>query len=342
MRKVSFFLSVFILVLVWVLGQDGRNDKQDSDNPEIQLIVPAGFPPVHKPVHDNWPTKYGVELGKKLFNEKKLSGNNTVSCASCHQQDKAFTDAHAQAVGIYGRVGIRNTPPLQNLAFIKHYNWDGNIRKLENQPLVPIITHEEMNSSIVDAMNKIKTDSTYKILFKKAFGNDSITPARIYRSIVQYEYTLVSANSKYDKIQRNEGQAFRIKEARGYQIFKSKCAYCHSGVLFTDQSFRNIGFPLNPDIAEAGRARITGITDDYMRFRTPSLRNIAHTAPYGSFGQFASLKELLDYLDKGVIDAPNLDPILKQNGNRIPLTELEKEQLIDFLHTLSDPEFLGQ
>src|SRR5690606_14800404 len=133
-----------------------------------------------------------------------------------------------------------NTPPIQNLAFMKFYNWDGNILQLEKQPLVPIITHEEMNSSILEVIGKIQDEHEYKDLFKKAFGDESVTPDRIYRSMAQYQYTLISADSKYDRIKRNEGETFTESEARGYQVFQQKCENCHSGELFTDQSFRNV------------------------------------------------------------------------------------------------------
>lgn len=331
-----------ILALLYLLLSCHRNDRVAPipyDNPEIPLSIPVGFPPLNNAVSTNKPTKYGVVLGEKLFHEKKFSVNNTISCASCHQQPSAFADNHAQAVGVYDRVGLRNTPPIQNMAFMKFYNWDGNILQLEKQPLVPIITHEEMNSSILEVMGKIKDMGEYKELFRKAFGDESVTAERIYRSIAQYEYTLISANSKYDKVKRNEGETFTVNEARGYQVFKNKCIQCHDTELFTDQSFRNIGFPVNPSTEEAGRGRVTGIPADYMRFRVPSLRNAEYTAPYGSFGQFPTLKAVLDYLDQGVVDADNLDPILKQNGNRIPLTEEEKADLISFIKTLSDRMF---
>ncbi|WP_245586356.1 cytochrome-c peroxidase [Olivibacter sitiensis] len=312
------------------------------DNPEIPLNVPQGFPSLNTSVDKNKPTKYGVELGERLFHEKKFSGNNTISCASCHNQSSAFADNNVQAVGIYGRVGLRNTPPIQNLAFMKFYNWDGNKLTLENQPLVPIITHEEMNSSILEVIGKISAEPEYKDLFRKAFGDENISADRIYRSIAQYEYTLFSVNSKYDKVKRNEGETFTESEARGYQIFQQKCAGCHSTELFTDQSFRNVGFPLNPSTEEAGRARVTGIPADFMRFRVPSLRNAEYTAPYGSFGQFPTLRAVLDYFDDGVLEADNLDPILKENGNRIPMTEQEKDAIIAFIKTLSDHHFVGR
>lgn len=339
-HKITCLFPLFLLMLALACSREEGDDNPQIDNPVIPLALPPGFPPFHTAVGKNPPTQYGVALGKKLFHDKKLSGNNTISCSSCHQQAKAFADNHAQAVGIYGRIGLRNTPPIQNLAFIGHYNWDGNKRELEKQPLVPIITHEEMNSSIVEVINKLSVVKEYQTLFQKAFGDAEITPDRIYRSIAQYEYTLISANSRYDRIKRNEGEHFTESEARGYRLFRTKCASCHSGELFTDQSFRNIGFPLNPSTEEAGRARVTGLPEDYMRFRVPSLRNIAYTAPYGSFGQFATLREVLDYFDKGVLHADNLDPLLKANGNRIPMTEQDKADIISFLHTLNDESFV--
>ncbi|HWK98635.1 MAG TPA: cytochrome c peroxidase [Parapedobacter sp.] len=342
MKKVLALLSILWLLLSCNPDDTTAPIPLPLDNPEIPLHIPAGFPPLNGSVAGNNPTKYGVRLGEKLFHEKKLSGNNTISCASCHHQSNAFADNHAQAVGIHDRIGLRNTPPLQNLAFMQFYNWDGNILQLEKQPLVPIITHEEMDASILEVIGKIKDEPEYQELFRNAFGDEHITPERIYRSIAQYGYTLISANSKYDKVTRNEGEAFTAGEARGYLIFQEKCAGCHGTELFTDQSFRNVGFPLNPSSEEAGRARVTGISADYMRFRVPSLRNAEYTAPYGSFGQFATLKAVLDYFDDGVLASDNLDPILKANGNRIPLTEQEKEDVIFFIKTLSDNTFTGK
>lgn len=333
-------LAILFLLMVFSSCSDDNYQPIVNQNPTIELEIPDGFPALNPAFFANNPTKYGVELGEKLFHDKRLSANNTISCASCHMQSAAFADNEIQAVGIEGRIGLRNTPPIQNLAFMRFYNWDGSKLSLENQPLVPIITHEEMDSSILEVIGKIQNDAVYKNLFLKAFGEESITPERIFKSIAQFEYTLVSANSKYDKMKRGQ-ETFSENEAVGYQIFQQKCASCHSSELFTDQSFRNIGFPVNTNSNEAGRARVTGLTEDYMSFRVPSLRNVEFTAPYGSFGQFATLKEVLDYLDNGVIAAPNLDPILKNNNNRIQLSEEEKIQLIAFMKTLSDASFVG-
>lgn len=339
MKKIIGVLSGLLLLV-----SCSHNDIESVpfNNPEIILDIPFGFPEINSSALENKPTTYGVELGKKLFSEKRFSTDNTISCSSCHIQANAFADSNARAIGIQDRIGLRNTPPLQNLMFMKFYNWDGSKLHLENQPLVPIITHEEMASSIVEVMGKISGDTAYKDLFRKTFGDERITPERIYKSIAQFEYTLISAKSKYDKVIGGEGSTFTESEAQGYQLFQQKCASCHSTALFTDQSFRNIGFPLNPDFNEAGRARVTGIPADFMSFRVPSLRNVEFTAPYGSFGQFPTLKGVLDYFDNGVIYADNLDPLFKDNGSRIPLTEQDKIYLISFMKTLSDSQFVGK
>ena len=338
-------MKVFLkfLPLLFLLASCSNDDYEPIlyDNPELSLNILDDFPELNNSFHTNKPTKYGVELGEKLFFEKRLSHDNSISCASCHIQSSAFADNNVQAIGIEGRIGLRNTPSIQNLAFMKFYNWDGSKLSLENQPIVPIITHEEMDSSILEVIGKIQNDVSYKELFQKTFGDETITPERIYKSIAQYEYTLISANSKYDKVKRNEA-IFTESEANGYQVFQQKCASCHSTELFTDQTFRNIGFPINTDSNEAGRARVTGKMDEYMSFRVPSLRNVEYTAPYGSFGQFATLKGVLDYFDNGVLDADNLDSFFKNNGNRILLNEQEKEDLISFMKTLSDKDFTGQ
>lgn len=337
MEKGLSILTIFILL---ISCNNDHYEPAPIDNPQLTLNIPLGFPELNASLNANRPTKYGVELGEKLFHEKRLSADNTISCSSCHIQGNAFADNNAQAIGIQNRVGLRNVPAIQNMIFMKFYNWDGNILQLENQPLVPIITHEEMGSSILEVISKIKDDLLYKGLFRKVFGDETVTPERIYKSIAQYEYTLISANSKYDKVKRNEGEAFTENEAQGYRTFQEKCASCHSTAIFTDQSFRNIGFPVNSNTNEAGRGRVTGKPEDYMSFRVPSLRNVEYTAPYGSYGQFPTLRAVLDYFDKGVLEADNLDPVFKNNRNRIPLTEQEKANLILFMKTLSDREFV--
>ena len=337
---------LIIILLLTLFASCNKNNQEEAlqiTNPRLSLAIPTNFPPLNPLIETAYPTQYGVALGDRLFHDVRLSRDNSISCATCHIRGQAYGDRNPRAVGVAGRIGLRNTPPIQNMAFLTQYMWDGAVVDLKEQPVTPIVTHEEMDSSLLEVIKKLKDDAYYKEAFAKAYGDSHITSERVLGSIAQFMYTLISANSKYDHVTRDHTATFTPLEQQGYALFDAKCASCHKGTLFTDESFRNIGFPEHPDtVEEAGRGRVTGSEDDLYRFRVPSLRNVAYTAPYGSFGQFATLKEVLDYFDRGVRDYPNLDPILKDNGGRIPLTEQEKEALIAFMKTLSDPKFIGR
>lgn len=339
----NILIIALLLSLLYSCNKNNTEEALQIANPRLPLAIPTNFPPLNPLIETAYPTQYGVALGDKLFHEVRLSRDNSISCATCHIRGQAYADKNARAIGVAGRIGLRNTPAIQNMAFLTQYMWDGAVVDLKEQPVTPIVTHEEMDSSLLETIEKLKEDESYKQAFTKAYGDNRITSDRILGSIAQFMYTLISANSKYDHVTRDHTATFTPLEQQGYALFEAKCASCHKGVLQTDESFRNIGFPEHPDtVEEAGRGRVTGSEDDLYRFRVPSLRNVEYTAPYGSFGQFATLKEVLDYFDSGVKDYPNLDPILKNNGRRIALTEEEKEALIAFMHTLSDPKFIGR
>ena len=339
----NILIFILLLSLLASCNKNNQEETQQITNPRLSLAIPTNFPPLNPLIETAYPTQYGVALGDKLFHDVRLSRDNSISCATCHIRGQAYGDRNPRAVGVAGRIGLRNTPPIQNMAFLTQYMWDGAVVDLKEQPVTPIVTHEEMDSSLLEVIKKLKDDAYYKEAFAKAYGDSHITSERVLGSIAQFMYTLISANSKYDHVIRDHTATFTPLEQQGYALFEAKCASCHKGTLFTDESFRNIGFPEHPDtVEEAGRGRVTGSEDDLYRFRVPSLRNVAYTAPYGSFGQFATLKEVLDYFDRGVRDYPNLDPMLKNNGGRIPLTEQEKEALIAFMKTLSDPKFIGR
>src|SRR5690606_41127462 len=179
-------IAICCIVLLLACVKESNFGKQGLDNPEIAIAIHEGFPPLNPAVEQNRPTKFGVVLGERLFHETRLSGNNTVSCASCHQPSKAFADNLPQAVGIHGRVGLRNVPPLQNLAFMKLYNWDGNKPSLESQALLPIIPHEEANCSISDVIGKQQTDPESRHLSAQTFGDDEITGDRIDQRLAHH------------------------------------------------------------------------------------------------------------------------------------------------------------
>lgn len=310
-------------------------------NEAYNVSFPSYFPAMTFDTSGNPVTKNGVELGRKLFYEGRLSRNNTISCGFCHIQENAFTHhGHPVSHGVDDRTGIRNAPPIQNMAFLKRYMWDGVIHNLNEQPIIPITNEDEMDSSMPEAVSKLNADPKYKKLFKAAYGDEKITGERVLKALSQFMVTLVSADSKYDRMKQGK-ESFSAEEAQGMHLFQQKCASCHHGELFTDESFRNTGMYYNTQFKDEGRYRVTLDPADRMKFRVPSLRNVEYTAPYMHDGRFYSLEAVLNFYSDGVSDNPNLDPELKQNGHTgIAMTVQEKQWIISFLKTLSDKKFI--
>lgn len=305
------------------------------------LSFPSYFPEMTFDNSGNPVTKSGVELGRKLFYEGRLSRNNTISCGFCHIQENAFTHhGHTVSHGIDDRIGIRNAPPIQNMAFLKRYMWDGVIHNLNEQPIIPITNEDEMDSSMPEVVSKLSSDSKYKKLFRAAYGDENITGERVLKALSQFMATMISADSKYDRVKQGK-ESFSSDEAQGMGLFKQNCASCHSGELFTDESFRNTGMYYNTQFKDAGRYRVTLDQNDWMKFRVPSLRNIEYTAPYMHDGRFYTLEAVLNFYSDNVENNANLDPQLKQNEHLgIAMTTQEKQLIIAFLKTLSDKNFI--
>lgn len=306
------------------------------------LSFPSYFPEMTFDASGNSVTKHGVELGRKLFYEGRLSRNNTISCGFCHIQENAFTHhGHTVSHGVDDRIGIRNAPPIQNMAFLKRYMWDGVIHNLNEQPISPITDVNEMDSSMPEIIPKLKADQKYKKLFAAAYGDENITGERILKALSQFMVSMISADSKYDRVRQGR-EAFTSEESKGMALFQQKCVSCHSGELFTDESFRNTGMYYNTQFKDAGRYRVTLDQNDWMKFRVPSLRNIEYTAPYMHDGRFYTLEAVLNFYSDQVEDNPNLDPQLKQNGHvGIAMNPQEKQFIIAFLKTLSDKNFIS-
>lgn len=306
------------------------------------LTFPSYFPEMTFDISGNPVTKNGVELGRKLFYEGRLSRNNTISCGFCHIQENAFTHhGHTVSHGIDDRIGIRNAPPVQNMAFFKRYMWDGVIHNLNEQPIIPITNEDEMDSSMPEVISKLSSDSKYKKLFKAAYGDETITGERALKALSQFMVTMISSDSRYDRVKQGK-ENFSSEEAQGMSLFQQKCTSCHSGELFTDESFRNTGMYYNTQFKDAGRYRVTLNQSDWMKFRVPSLRNVEYTAPYMHDGRFYTLEAVLNFYSDNVEDNANLDPQLKQNGHLgIAMTTQEKQLIIAFLKTLSDKNFIS-
>jgi cytochrome c peroxidase len=303
----------------------------------VKLFVPKGWPKPLYNLKNNALTEEGIALGKKLFYDERLSKDSSISCASCHQQFAAFsTYEHNLSHGYNNSFTSRNAPALQNLAWMKNFMQDGGINHLDVQPIEPITNEHEMNETLENIILKLKKDSAYKKMFTAAFGNNEISTQKIMKALSQFELTLISANSKYDKVMRGEA-SFILPEQLGYAIFKKKCVSCHKEPFFTDFSYRNIGEPIADYLNDEGRKKITNNKTDSLKFRVPSLRNVAVTAPYGHDGRFFSLYNVFEHYRKNMQPNAYTDSIMK---NKLALSNYEIGQLTAFLYTLTDSAFL--
>lgn len=313
-----------------------------SPEPEPVFSVPTDFPAPAYDLSKNPLTSAGVELGRRLFYDPLLSRDGSIACAECHRQDAGFTHhGHDLSHGIDNRSGERNSQPIQNLAWERSFFWDGGVHDLDLQPVVPLENPVEMDEKFGNVLQKVRQSPKYPALFKAAYGSEEITSALFLKALSQFMLTLVSANSRYDRYRRGE-EVFTVDEKAGVGLFQTKgCASCHAGALFSDGSFRNngIGRGATDDL---GRARITELETDRYKFRVPSLRNVEVTRPYMHDGRFSDLETVIDHYRERVQDGPTLDPLLKAAGRTgIPISDEEKRQLVLFLKTLTDREFLS-
>ncbi|WP_440879732.1 cytochrome-c peroxidase [Tenacibaculum sp. C7A-26P2] len=314
-------------------------------NVDLVFEQPSNFPEPSYDLNTNPITEKGFELGKKLFYDGNLSSDGVVSCAFCHQQKFAFTHhGHRLSHGVEEREGKRNSQPIQNMAYQKQFSWDGAAFHLDLFPIIPITNPVEMDETVSNVMQKLKKNNDYKKLYELAFEDGQINAENTFKAMSQFMNMMISSNSKYDQYKRNENDVtFSSQEKKGLQLFKKKCASCHASDLFTDDSFRNNGLPINPNINDLGRMTVTLLEKDKYKFKVPSLRNVEVTAPYMHDGRFGSLKSVLDFYTSGVQETENLDPLLRGENQTlgIQLNEKEKIDIITFLKTLTDYEFLS-
>jgi len=339
MRSILLFLTIATLVFS-SCKKDEKQETSVTPPAPFAFKVPEGWPAPSYNFEDNKVTRSGFELGRHLFYDTQLSKDNSISCGSCHQPFVAFAHAgHVVSHGVNGLVGTRNSPGIYNLAWHTSFMWHGGVNHLEMQPLAPIANPVEMDENINNIITKLQSDIKYPGMFKKAFGDEQVTSERILKSFAQFMGMMVSANSKYDKYVRGEqGGEMTTAELNGLNIFRQKCGSCHTEPLFSDFTFRNNGLPVDPVVDDRGREVITGLAEDRYKFKVPSLRNVAYTAPYMHDGRFQTLEQSLDHYISGIAQTDNLDPLL-QNG--ISLSAAEKQEVILFLKTLSDVDFIS-
>ena len=313
--------------------------RLDGDGPLLPAPkpLPPGFPEMPVPV-DNQPTAARIALGKQLFYDPILSSDSTISCGSCHFQEKAFADYQQFSEGVQGRIGFRNAPALFNLAWHPYFFMDGGVPTLEQQVLAPIEAHVEMNSDMLSLLERLSNHDTYPDKFRVAYGRNP-DPFSLTRAIAAFERTLISGTSRYDAFSNGtDPQALSAAEIRGMNLFFSDslhCGTCHSGFDFTNYEFANVGLPVTtPD---SGRMRVTLNEADRNKYKTPSLRNIALTAPYMHDGSIQTLDELVNVLASGGTGEASQSPLTLG----FTISPSEKQDLIAFLNALTDEAFVS-
>lgn len=336
--KSRFVILLFVLfVTAGSLLLDGCRKLDIAQPTPRSFTVPEGFP---QPVYNftnNPLTEEGFRLGKRLFFDHHLSVDGHVSCGSCHQPLAAFTTfEHDRSHGANNTHTLRNAPGIFNLAWYREFNQDGSAKSLYEVYRKHFTSPTEMGETITRLIEKLRHEE-YRILFRDAFGDGKVTEERIYKALDQYVLSLVSADSKFDKVKRGEAQ-FTAQEAAGYAVFQAKCGICHTEPLFTDFSYRNTGLEVDPQLKDYGRMLVTGNRADSLKFRVPSLRNAEFTSYYGHDGRLSFFRMMLQHYRFGVNGSATLDPLL---SNGIQLTNAEEDQIVAFIRTLSDSAFLN-
>ena len=351
MRLNRFIVSFFTLLLLAGCRKDQIITTAEVTPYEIEYpeILAKTIPPMVIP-EDNPMTVQGVELGRKLFYEKLLSADNTQACASCHAPSKSFVDSLRYSIGIDGIEGDRNSMPLFNLGWGKSFFWDGRAATLEEQALGPVTNPIEMHNTWIDAVAALQATDKYPVLFEAAFGTDIIDSMLVAKALAQFERTLLTGNSPFDKYLRGEPTGYseldKIKMVQGYGLFvseeKGDCFHCHGdefNTLFTDNLYHNNGLDAVPQ--DAGLAIVTGDPADNGKFKTPSLRNLLFTAPYMHDGRFSTLAQVVNHYSVGLQDSPTIDPLMKSvDYGGVNLNPTERGQLIFFLESLTDSSFI--
>ena len=304
------------------------------------IEIPYGFPNMIIP-QNNPMTVEGINLGEKLFNDPILSADNSLACINCHNKSSSFSDPNQYSTGIDNIQGTRNASALVNIGWNSSVKWDGSAQSLEEQAFEPVTNPIEMHDTWQNVENKINANLEYKDLFLEAFNIDYIDSNHIVMAIAQFERTLISSDSKFDRYIRGEEQ-LTPSELSGYAIFNSEkgdCFHCHGSQMFMDNRFHNNGLDIEP-FTDLGLGYVSENSNDNGKFRTPSLRNIEYTSPYMHDGRFISLEEVVNHYNSGGNYSSTVDPLMKKIGIGLQLTNEEKQDLVSFLKTLSDENFI--
>lgn len=335
----SFPLLILTLSATSSCGESPTGERLGPEFAPLTLSelvrVPSHFPAMLAP-EDNALTPERVLLGKRLFFDTRLSRTGTVSCSSCHLQEHAFADPDRTSAGVDGLVGTRNAPGLFNLAWGRSFFWDGGVPSLELQVIAPILNPVEMDTTLEAVSARLNADEALRPEFEAAYGEEA-SPFTITRALASFLRALISGQSAWDQFQVGNAAALEPAAQRGLELFngeKGECFHCHVGFNLTNEGYRNNG--IAPDDPDIGRELLTSRVSDRGKFKVPSLRNVAVTAPYMHDGSLPTLEAVVEAYASGGRGHANTDPTIRP----LELTEQDKADLVAFLRALTDDAFL--
>lgn len=328
--------SLFVIGLLLIMGCTSEQPVPVPVLPEsvpttttiVKLELPDQFPrplvPDHNPL-----TGEKIELGRKLFFDEDLSLDRSMSCATCHDPDKAWTNGEQFAIGVTGESGNRNVPTVINAAYYHRQFWDGRVASLESQSLGPLTNPIEMAMPNLEAvLERIREKEEYVTEFQRAFAN-GLTIGNVARAIAAFERTVLVCDTPYDRYLAGDEHAMSESAVRGLEVFRKqgRCAGCHTEPLLTDNQFYNLGVGMDAKDPDMGRFAVTKLTSNIGRFKTPTLRDVSKTAPYMHDGSIKTLEEVIEIYDKG--GTPN--PQLSDQVRKLKLSDQEKKDLLQFM-----------
>lgn len=352
--KVPFYFFIFT-TLVIIFHSCNKSEPQviTETPPDAPYVLNFGNLPVPIIASDNQLTREGVKLGRMLFYDKILSSNNMISCSSCHLQKHAFSDTARFSIGVGGLKGKRNAMSVFNMAWnTNHFFWDGRANLLRHQSLMPIQDPLEMKETLDNVVKKLQSFFYYRIQFKRAFGTEVINETFISLALEQFMNSIVSTNSKYDDYLAGKVTLSEVEERGRFLFFTeynpafpsnsgADCQHCHGGNNFENDKYMNNGIDNEMGITDLGRQLVTNAASDKGKFKVPSLRNIALTAPYMHDGRFKTLEEVVDHYNL-VKSSITLDGSFEQQlPNGLELSDYDKQALVEFLKTLTDPVLIS-
>lgn len=350
-KRITAVLGVMMLMLT-ACGESTQPEPTGEYDATPYVFTHGDLPAPDLPT--DYPlTQARVDLGRALFYDGQLSRTGDQSCASCHVQTDAFSDVRKYSIGVRGLPGTRQAMSVMNLAWHRDgFFWDGRVATLREQALHPIRDTLEMDETVDNVVRKLAASTAYRSMFVKAFGSDSVTAERLGIALEQFMLSVVSADSKFDRVRRGAA-TYTDAELRGSQIFNrefdprgrwkgGECFHCHAAPFFTNDRYMNNGLDDDASITDKGRYTVTGRGRDLAAFKVPSLRNIAVSAPYMHDGRFATLEEVVDFYNTGVKRSATVDPLLQYNlqPGGLGLSDQDKADLVAFLTTLTDEAFL--